>query len=82
MLSYNIFNFHIHDTDVNSDKHLPLGQGSIDWTKFFKMIKDMKPNFPITIEIAPYLEKEKINSLNISKALDKLYKPFLEFMNN
>lgn len=77
-----IYNFHIHDTDVNSDKHLPLGKGSIDFAKFFNMVKDMKPDFPITIEIAPSLGREKINSLNINKALDELYKPFFEFIDN
>lgn len=80
LINKNVFNFHIHDTDVNSDKHLPLGKGSIDFNRFFNLLKEMKPTFPVTIEISPELKGECINCLNIGKALDILYEPFIKYL--
>lgn len=80
LIKDNIYNFHVHDTDVNSDKHLPLGEGSIDFEKLFRLIKNMQPDFPITIEISPRHIGGKINSLNIDDALDNLYKTFWKFI--
>lgn len=80
LIKDNIYNFHVHDTDVNSDKHLPLGEGSIDFERFFSLIKNMQPDFPITIEISPRHISGKINSLNIDEALDNLYKTFWKFI--
>lgn len=57
-----------------------LGEGSIDFERFFSLIKNMQPDFPITIEISPRHISGKINSLNIDEALDNLYKTFWKFI--
>ena len=48
--------------------------------RFFRLIKNMQPDFPITIEIFPRHIGGKISSLNIDDALDNLYKTFWKFI--
>lgn len=52
----------------------------LDFERFFSLIKNMRPDFPITIEISPRHISGKINSLNIDEALDNLYKTFWKFI--
>jgi L-ribulose-5-phosphate 3-epimerase len=41
---------------------VPLGEGMIDWDLFFKMVKDLKINAPITLHVEyPLLEKSEEN---------------------
>ena len=72
-----LFNIHLHDTDKNSDKHLPLGKGSIDWDLFFSAVRGLSPNFPLTIEIDPRCPID--DNENIKQLLEELYRPFFAF---
>lgn len=41
---------HINDNDFKSDLHLPLGEGNIDWCRFFDYYQTYFPNASVLIE--------------------------------
>ncbi len=41
-LEGNFANIHISDNDPVNPNHLPIGEGSIDWLEFFRVLKGMK----------------------------------------
>lgn len=41
---------HIHDNHGQSDEHLPVGEGAINFTQFFPLLKQYAPNAVWTIE--------------------------------
>ena len=41
-LEGNFANIHISDNDPVNTNHLPIGEGSIDWLEFFRVLKGMK----------------------------------------
>jgi len=47
---------HLHDNSGNADEHLPLGEGSIDFNRFFTLLKDYAKDPVYTIE--PHGEEE------------------------
>lgn len=67
-LGHFIAESHIHDNHGQSDEHLPVGEGAIDFSRFFALLNDYAPQAVWTIEahntehlqralknIAPYL---------------------------
>ena len=46
-----IFAIHLHDNDQSGDQHLLPFDGTIDWRKTIKKLKDSNYNGPITLEI-------------------------------
>lgn len=45
--------FHLHNTYECCDYHNPFDMGGIDFRRFFRMVKEMKFDFPMTIEMNP-----------------------------
>lgn len=41
---------HIHDNDGAGDEHLPVGQGTIDWTAYFAAVKKYAPRATQVLE--------------------------------
>lgn len=46
-----IFAVHLHDNDRSDDLHLIPFDGTIDWAKIMKILKDCNYNGPITLEL-------------------------------
>ena len=49
-----VFSIHIHDNDGNSDLHWPIGQGTVDWTNFFKELKKINQEVGLVHEVEGY----------------------------
>lgn len=49
--------FHLNDNHGNSDEHLPIGEGTIDYKKFFEAYKKFGLNSRLNIETYEDLEK-------------------------
>ncbi|MFQ5353961.1 MAG: sugar phosphate isomerase/epimerase family protein [Thermodesulfobacteriota bacterium] len=45
-----IAELHLHDNNGNADEHLPLGEGSIDFTEYFRLLRLYKVRPVYTIE--------------------------------
>ncbi|NHJ48124.1 MAG: sugar phosphate isomerase/epimerase [Asgard group archaeon] len=67
---------HIHDNfsgiNERADKHMPIGTGSIDFFRFFKLLKEMKYDDTITLEI--------YNPLFLSTYLESSFKVVKEIL--
>ncbi len=53
---------HLHDNNGESDEHLPVGKGNIDFNNFFNSIKN-KSDIIIALELDNSTPKEKIKNL-------------------
>ncbi len=42
--------FHIHDNSGSKDEHLPLGRGSVNWSRFFSKVTRSGSQRPLVIE--------------------------------
>jgi sugar phosphate isomerase/epimerase len=58
---------HIHDNSGQADDHLPPGEGQIDFTRLFTLLKQSAPDSVLTIEAHTIKRLERAR-----KALDKL----------
>lgn len=47
---HRLIHTHIHDTDGKVDGHLPPGEGTIPWQKFFQSLKEINYNGPLVME--------------------------------
>ncbi len=47
----NVIHMHLSDHDLHDKKHLPLGEGAIDWMKLIKVLKDREYKGYLTIEL-------------------------------
>ena len=54
---------HLHDNFGNSDAHLAIGSGTIDFSKFFRQLKKTRNTIPI-ITLEPHRETELWSSLD------------------
>lgn len=54
LLKNYIFTFHIHDNDGTRDMHLQPPYGSIDWEKFYSLVKDSPYQGPLNLECLPW----------------------------
>lgn len=60
---------HVHDNDATADAHLPIGQGTIEWDKYFAAVKEYAPQatqvfeyccgFKNTAEVEAHIAKIK-----------------------
>lgn len=48
-----IIAYHIHDNDSTADAHLPIGQGTINWTGIFSAMQEYTPNAHCVLEYIP-----------------------------
>jgi len=60
-------NIHIHDNNGKSDEHLPMGEGNINFKKFFKKCKKSDYYGPFILEVFPHenVLKSREKFLNI-----------------
>ena len=66
-----IFAVHLHDNDQSDDQHLLPFDGTIDWNKTIKKLKDNNYNGPITLEI--HYHRDYVN-MDINEFYKKGYK--------
>ncbi len=66
-----IFAVHLHDNDQSDDQHLLPFDGTIDWNKTIKILKDNNYNGPITLEI--HYHRDYVN-MDINEFYKKGYK--------
>ncbi|MCL2760245.1 MAG: sugar phosphate isomerase/epimerase [Desulfuromonadales bacterium] len=50
VLGYHIFEVHIHDNHGESDEHLPVGEGEIDFKLYFRLLAEYAPDAEWTLE--------------------------------
>lgn len=43
---------HLSDTHGRNDDHLPLGEGSMDWAKVARVMRDFAPDLDVVLEVA------------------------------
>ena len=46
-------NIHISDNDPADSDHLPIGEGTIDWSEFFRVLKNMKYDGFLGLDLGP-----------------------------
>lgn len=46
-----IKHLHINDNDGKADLHMPVGSGTLDWEKYFKLLNEMSINADLLIEV-------------------------------
>lgn len=64
---------------------VPMGEGMVDWDLYFKMVKELKINAPITLHVEyPLLEKgeEKLTLLQKQEIIIKKLKKDVDFINS
>lgn len=44
---------HLHDNDGKSDQHLPVGEGTIDWSSIFDVLRTEQIDCELVLEYAP-----------------------------
>jgi sugar phosphate isomerase/epimerase len=54
---------HLHDNNSESDEHLPVGKGNIDFDSFFHSIKNRENDIIIALELDNLSPEEKIENL-------------------
>lgn len=64
-----IEHIHLHDNHGKSDEHLPIGKGKIDWINIVKMLKEIKYNKTITLEVFSENIKDVVKSREKIKQL-------------
>ena len=47
-----IRHMHINDNDLVKDMHLPLGDGIIDWNRFFNLMEEYQIEASVLLEMA------------------------------
>jgi len=47
---HRLIHTHIHDTNGKTDGHLPPGEGTVLWQKFFQRLKEVNYNGPLVME--------------------------------
>jgi sugar phosphate isomerase/epimerase len=62
-LGKRIIEVHIHDNNGGRDEHLPPGEGDIDFTKFFSLLRNSSSDVIYTIE--PHKEEHLQKSLEV-----------------
>ena len=70
-LGKRVIEVHIHDNNGGRDEHLPPGDGDIDFTKFFELLRNCSQDVIYTIE--PHKEEHLKKNL---KVLPKYLAPF------
>jgi sugar phosphate isomerase/epimerase len=63
-----IAHVHVHDNHGQRDDHMPIGDGSIDFDLYFKLMKQYAPNAVYTIEAH---DREKVE-LAMKRLKEKL----------
>jgi sugar phosphate isomerase/epimerase len=73
-LPFQIYEFHIHDNDGDSDLHLPLGRGNMDYEAvlggIIKNCRFCKKSI-LTLEIIPHLKQINMNDEDKMKEIKK-----------
>ncbi|MFC7395332.1 sugar phosphate isomerase/epimerase family protein [Scopulibacillus cellulosilyticus] len=67
-----LLGLHIHDNSGASDEHLPIGEGTVDWTPIFDELRKTNQSCQLILEYAPGTELEKLRigkQLVLEKAL-------------
>lgn len=64
-------NIHISDNDPTNTNHLPIGEGTIDWNEFFRILKLQKYNDYLGLDFGggPSLVKDLKKSLKLLKKI-------------
>jgi sugar phosphate isomerase/epimerase len=51
-----LFHIHLHDNDRTSDKHWPIGRGTVDFESFYAAIMQHVPHATISLEVEDKME--------------------------
>lgn len=54
-----IRHIHINDNDLQNDLHLPVGEGTLDWQEFDRLIRQHRVEAPVLVEVSGYEAQEK-----------------------
>ena len=49
-----IRHMHINDNDLHNDLHLAVGEGSLDWQEFDRLIRKYRVEAPVLVEVSGY----------------------------
>jgi len=62
-----IDHIHVHDNHGMSDDHLPIGRGTINYKKVVQLLKQIKYNKTITLEVFPDKDSQKHSMKKIKR---------------
>jgi sugar phosphate isomerase/epimerase len=57
LLNPHIIELHLHDNDRTSDQHLPMGEGSFDFTRFFRLLENKDCVYTVEAHTAERVRK-------------------------
>lgn len=54
-----LHSLHLHDNSANSDEHLPIGEGTLNWKLIFEALSEIEGKCNLILEYAPGTELHK-----------------------